>query len=250
MKRYRHLVRGCRIGLLGLFFCLVDTGLSTWGQAVDYQRDVQPILAERCLHCHGQDAATREGGLRLDVRESVLQGGDSGEPAIVPGEPDESELIRRVTCDDEDEMMPPVEENKRLSDAQVEILKRWINEGANYATHWAFVPPHKVTLPQSGPTHPIDVLVVAKLQSVQLQPAPRELTSKLGRRLYLDLIGLPPSPAELEAFEKNGIEATIESLLQSERFGEKWARHWLDAARYSDTNGYEKDMPRDQWALR
>ena len=146
--------------------------------------------------------------------------------------------------------MPPAEENKRLSVAQVEILKQWISEGANYAAHWAFVSPEKVALPQSGPTHPVDALVVARLQSLQLQPSPPELAQKLCRRLYLDLIGLPPSPQELDAFEKNGIEATIESLLQSERFGEKWARHWLDAARYSDTNGYEKDMPREQWAWR
>ena len=139
--------------------------------------------------------------------------------------------------------MPPPEENKQLNDQQVETLRQWISEGANYAAHWAFVLPQKAALPPSGPTHPVDAFVVARLQSLQLQPSPPETAAKLCRRLYLDLIGLPPSPQELDAFEKQGLEATIESLVQSERFGEKWARHWLDAARYSDTNGYEKDMP-------
>ncbi len=203
---------GCAVWLLGTF-CQVNAGGSVAAQGVDYERDVQPILAERCIHCHGRDAATRASELRLDVRESALQGGDSGSPAIVPGKPEESELIRRVTCEDEDEVMPPAEDNKRLSAAQVEILKQWISEGANYAAHWAFVPPHKVTLPQPGPTHPVDALVVARLQSLELQPAPRESAHKLCRRLYLDLVGLPPSPQDLDAFDKNGIEATVESLL-------------------------------------
>ena len=200
--------------------------------------------------CHGRDTAALQAGLRLDVRERALQGGESGTPAIVPGKPEESELLRRVAADDAGEVMPPEEENKRLDEKQVETLRQWILEGANYAAHWAFVPPEKVATPPSGPAHPVDAFVAARLQSLTLQPAPREKADKLCRRLYLDLVGLPPSPQELEAFEKQGMEATIEALLQSERYGEKWARHWLDAARYSDTNGYEKDMPREQWAWR
>ncbi len=219
-------------------------------QPVDYQRDVQPILAEYCAHCHGVDEATREGGLRLDTREAALRGGDSESSAIVPGKPDESELIRRVTCQDDDEVMPPAEQDKRLNAEQIELLKRWITEGANYSAHWAFVPPSKVTLPASGPTHPVDAIVEARVRAEGLEPAVRAESHKLCRRLYLDLIGLPPSAQELDAFDQQGLDATIEKLLASERFGEKWARYWLDAARYSDTNGYEKDMPRDQWMWR
>ncbi len=249
MNRHRRLATVCAAGFLVL--CgWAGRSESVRAESVDYQRDVQPILAERCLHCHGQDAATRQGGLRLDERAAAFVGGDSGTPAIVPGEPDESELIRRVTSDDEGEVMPPADEKKQLDGAQVEVLRQWITEGAHYAVHWAFVAPRKVTLPASGPAHGVDALVAARLQSLGLQPAARESARKLCRRLYLDLIGLPPSPAELAAFEQQGIEATIDTLLASERFGEKWARDWLDAARFSDTNGYEKDMPRQQWIWR
>jgi hypothetical protein len=217
---------------------------------VDFQRDVQPILAEHCAKCHGSDPGTREGELRLDVRDAALQGGGSGEPAIVPGKPDESALVRRISSQDPDELMPPPMENKPLNAQQIATLKQWITEGANYAGHWAFTAPQKKELPKSAATHPIDAWVRAKLESSKLEPSPPATNAALCRRLYLDLIGLPPSPQELDAFEKNGFAATLESLLHSERFGEKWARHWLDVARYSDTNGYEKDMPRDQWAWR
>jgi len=146
--------------------------------------------------------------------------------------------------------MPPPKENKPLSPQQIETLKRWISEGASYATHWAFVAPQKTKVPEAGPAHPVDAFVVAKLRSLGLQPSPPAAASTLCRRLYLDLVGVPPSPEELEAFEKQGLAATIDSLLRSDRYGEKWARHWLDLARYSDTNGYEKDLRRDQWIWR
>jgi hypothetical protein len=217
---------------------------------VDFQREIQPILAEHCAKCHGSDPATREGDLRLDVRDAALKGGESGEAAIVPGKPDESAVLRRVTSKDADEAMPPASENKPLSSQQIETLRKWISEGANYSTHWAFQSPQKLSPPSSGRTHPVDAWVDAELNSLKITPSPRATPAQLCRRLYLDLIGLPPSPQELEAFEKNGFDATLEALLKSERFGEKWARHWLDVARYSDTNGYEKDMPRDQWAWR
>lgn len=219
-------------------------------QVVDFQRDVQPILAESCLQCHGIDEAARRGGLRLDTRDSALQGGDSNAPAVVPGKPDKSELIRRVTSTDPDEVMPPTKGHKPLTQPQILILKKWIEQGAPYSTHWAFVPPSKEKLPNVGPTHPIDAFVADRLQRLQVTASPPAASATLCRRLYLDLIGLVPSPADLDAFEKNGLSATVESLLKSERYGEKWARHWLDVARYSDTNGYEKDMARDQWIWR
>ena len=217
---------------------------------VDYQRDIQPILAERCAHCHGVDEATREGGLRLDSRDGGLRGGDSGEPAIVPGKPDESELIRRVSSADDGDVMPPPDDHERLSAKQVEQLTEWVRQGAVYDVHWSFAAPEKIELPTGPSANPVDALVQEKLTQVGLSPAPAENSNVLCRRLYLDLIGLPPSPEDLKAFQQQGFAATLERLLGSERYGEKWARHWMDLARYSDTNGYEKDLKRDQWIWR
>ena len=196
------------------------------------------------------DEATREANLRLDTHRGALAGGDSGEAAIVPGEPDKSELLRRVLSDDENEVMPPPDDHQALTAQQIETLRKWIEEGANYETHWSFTPPVKAELPASPELHPVDAFVRAKLESLQLHPSPPADSATLCRRLYLDVIGLPPSPAELNAFEAEGFEATLEKLLASDRYGEKWARHWLDVVRYSDTNGYEKDLKREQWIWR
>lgn len=217
---------------------------------VDFQRDVQPIFSEHCAQCHGVDEANRKSGLRFDVRESALKGGESGTPAIVPGQPDKSELVARITATEPEELMPPPRHNKPLSAKQIETLQQWIREGAKYESHWAFTAPRKVNLPDAGTAQPVDAFVVARLKEKNVSLSPAAPSAALCRRVYLDLIGLPPSPQELLAFEQRGFEATVDTLLQSERFGEKWARHWLDAARYSDTNGYEKDMPREQWKWR
>jgi mono/diheme cytochrome c family protein len=235
----------------GLAACWALAGIDlARAQRIDFQRDVQPVLAEHCAGCHGPDAAARQAGLRLDQRDMAERGGDSGRPAIVPGKPEESELVRRVTATDSEIVMPPPHANKPLAAAQIELLTQWIREGADYARHWAFVPPRKAPLPADGPAHPVDALVVSRLRQMGMQPSPPAPTNALVRRLYLDLIGLPPSPQEVEAFEREGLAVTLEALLASERFGEKWARHWLDVARYSDTNGYEKDLRRDQWIWR
>jgi hypothetical protein len=219
--------------------------------APDFQREIQPLLAEHCAHCHGVDVETREGDLRLDVRESALEGGASGEPAIVPGKPKESELVRRIHSADPDEIMPPPREQKPLTAAQMDLLERWIESGASYEPHWAFVALAKTTPPQVGGTaHPIDAFVRANLAKKELTAAAPADDATLCRRLHLDLVGLPPSPEELAAFRADGYEKTVERLLASERYGEKWARHWLDLARYSDTNGYEKDLRREMWAWR
>ncbi len=146
--------------------------------------------------------------------------------------------------------MPPPSHNKPLSAKQIEVLRQWIKEGAKYESHWAFTAPMKVSLPDVGITHPVDSFVVSRLKERDLKLSPAAPSAALCRRLYLDLIGLPPSPQELAAFDERGFDVTVELLLASERFGEKWARHWLDVARYSDTNGYEKDMPREQWIWR
>ncbi|MGQ0637391.1 MAG: PSD1 and planctomycete cytochrome C domain-containing protein [Planctomycetaceae bacterium] len=231
--------------------CVFCAGTSAWSAPPpSFQREVQPILAEHCTLCHGMDAGDRKSGLRLDQRESALKGGESGSPAIVPGKLEESELIRRITATDKDEVMPPPHHKKPLSAGQIETLTRWVQAGAPYESHWAFTAPEKAKVPEVGVPHPVDAFVAAGLKERGLALSPAAPAAALCRRLYLDLIGLPPSPEELAAYEKRGYEATVESLLASERFGEKWARHWLDAARYSDTNGYEKDLPREQWIWR
>lgn len=253
MFRHASTILGCRSVLFacGLAMALVTlTADGASAESIDFQRDVQPILAERCLHCHGVDEETRHGGLRLDQRASALEGGDSGTPALVAGKPDESELLRRVMSADDSERMPPPSEQKSLTPEQLETLRQWIAEGAVYEEHWAFTPPVKPALPAGDDVHPVDALVRQKLAARELPSSPPAASGILCRRLYLDVIGLPPTPEQLAAFEQDGFEKTLDALLASQRYGEKWARHWLDVARYSDTNGYEKDLRREQWIWR
>ncbi len=245
----------CRTSLHLLQGFLLAVCLSTHSvhADVDFQRDVQPILAEHCWHCHGVDAEDRKGELRLDLRDSSMKGGESGIAAIVSGKPEDSELIRRVMSHDADLIMPPVDQKKPVSSAQIETLTQWIREGAEFKSHWAFTAPVKAALPvisESRSQNPVDAFILNRLHKEDILPTEKATSHALCRRLYLDIVGLPPSPEELAEFEKRGFDATLETLLGSERFGEKWARPWLDLARYSDTNGYEKDMQREQWAWR
>ncbi len=190
-------------------------------ERIDFIEHVQPILAEHCTHCHGLDAEMRQGGLRLDLRDPALAGGDSGLAAIVVGQPADSELVRRIHSEDPDEIMPPPHENKPLTPEKRAILEAWITQGAEYAGHWAFEPPQKVTPPQvagasnAAPTNPIDAFVRANLAEQQLAPAPRADDATLCRRIYLDIVGLPPSPADLEAFVRDGYEKTVDRLKDS-----------------------------------
>jgi hypothetical protein len=217
----------------------------------DFQREIQPILAEHCAHCHGIDESTRQGGLRLDSRQYAFRGGDSGTPAIAPGKPEESEMVARIRATDPDVMMPPPHEKKPLSAEQKALLEAWIADGARYQPHWSFVPPEKAVVPAvPGATHPIDAFICQQFGERKIELAPPADAATLCRRLYLDIVGLPPSPEDLAGFERDGYEKTVDTLLASPRYGEKWARHWLDLARYSDTNGYEKDLPRAMWAWR
>ena len=217
---------------------------------VDFRREIQPIFAEHCARCHGVDESSREAGLRLDQRSALIQGGDSGEAGIVAGDPSGSELIRRIMSDDPDYVMPPASENKPLSDRQKQALHNWILQGAGYAPHWAFENPRQVKPPQTRHAHPIDCFVASRLEKEGMRLSRPAEQATVHRRLHLDLVGLPPAPEDLDRLGTSSWEATIDRLLASERFGEKWARHWLDVARYSDTNGYEKDRRRDQWAWR
>jgi hypothetical protein len=238
------------------------------GRPVSFNRDVRPILAENCFTCHGQDAKARKAGLRLDVREEALRGGKSKKPAVVPGDPNASALVARLVTQDPEDVMPPKDSGKVVSPAQREMLRRWIAEGARYEGHWAFQPPARpeaspgLVRRSPGPGNTLDELAAARLSREGLQtsrPAPPEA---LLRRVSLDLVGLPPTLRELDDFQaawrkdpEAAYGAAVDRLLASPHFGEKWARHWLDAARYADSDGYEKDLPRDQspwrdWVIR
>jgi mono/diheme cytochrome c family protein len=219
---------------------------------------VRPILARHCFKCHGPDDKARKARLRLDVRQAALAPARSGKRAIVPGKPNDSELIRRITATDEEEVMPPPHTKNPLSEADRQALVRWVAAGAEYATHWAFLPPRQRSLPAirqpHWPRNPIDHFVLARLEAARLHPSPEADRYTLARRLYLDLIGLPPTPEEAEAFVRDrspdAYEKLVDRLLASPHYGERWARRWLDLARYADTNGYEKDRPRSIWPYR
>ena len=227
---------------------------------IDFVRDVYPILQRSCVECHGKHK--QEGDLRLDERSAALAGGASG-ATIVPRKPEESELLRRVALDRDDaEIMPA--RGEPLSPRQVATLRRWIAEGAVWPErieppkHWAFVPPARPELPPvaeaSWVRQPLDRFVLARLEAEGLRPAPEAERAVLLRRVYLDLIGLPPSPAEADAFladtSPDAYERVVDRLLASPQFGERWARPWLDLARYADSHGFQRDDLRDIWPYR
>lgn len=247
----------CVIGLLVLNG--VQQSVAAAPAKIEFNRDIRPILSDNCFTCHGQDNGARKAKLRLDVRDQALVGGKSEAPAIVPGKPDDSELVYRITAEDPDELMPPAKSKKPpLKPAQIALLRQWISAGADYQPHWGFIPPKRPELPRGRKsTSPIDRLVAVRRDQAKLHASPPAAPETLVRRVYLDLTGLPPSVAELDesvaALKKSGDKAytaLVDKLLASPRYGEKWARHWLDAARYADSDGYEKDLPREQWAWR
>ncbi len=218
----------------------------------DFTREIRPILARYCFKCHGPDEKTRKAKMRLDMPESAYKA------AIVPGQPDKSALIARVFAGEPGKVMPPPSTKTVLTGQQKDVLKRWIASGAKYQPHWAFVPPRRPVLPaikdRSWPRNPIDHFVLSRLEANGLKPSPLADPYTLIRRLSLDLIGLPPTPEEVDAFVKKpspkAYEELVDRLLASPRYGERWARRWLDLARYADTNGYEKDRPRIIWPYR
>ncbi len=232
-------------------------GASNTAPPLNFTRDVRPILANNCFPCHGPDAKNRKADLRLDVRDTA--GNIHGAASVVDRKkPAECELITRITSDDPDVHMPPPDSGKALKPEQIEILRRWVLQGAEYQPHWAFVAPQRPEVPkvkgQTWVRNPIDAFVLARLEREGLEPSASANSSTLLRRLSLDLIGLPPTFEELTAFERGGGEAAyqneIERLLASPHYGERWGRIWLDAARYADSDGFEKDKPRFVWMYR
>jgi Protein of unknown function (DUF1549)/Protein of unknown function (DUF1553)/Planctomycete cytochrome C len=223
-----------------------------------FTTQVRPILARHCFKCHGPDDKARKAKLRLDVRELALKPAASGAMPIVPGKPDDSELVSRIFAEDASERMPPAAAKVPLSEPDKQVLKQWIAGGAEYKTHWAFIAPKAVPPPRvtrsSWPRNAIDAFILARLEAEGLQPSERADRPTLIRRVSLDLVGLPPTPEEVEAFVRDtspdAYEKVVDRSLASPHYGERWARRWLDLARYADTNGYEKDRPRSIWPYR
>jgi hypothetical protein len=222
-----------------------------WAEPVDFSRDVQPILSENCYHCHGPDPKTREGQLRLDTREGAYRTLD-GVTVVKPGDPANSELIVRIFSQDQDEVMPTPKSHRTLTEAQKQTLRRWVEEGAPWGEHWAFVPPKKAAVPEGE--NPIDHFVRKKLAQEKLSPAPEAAPEDLIRRVTMDLTGLPPTLEAVDAFVADPSEAAyaahVDRLLASPRYGERMVWEWLDAARYADTNGYQGDPTRAMWYWR
>jgi hypothetical protein len=237
--------------MTGLGVMGVSCGLL--GGAVDFNRDIQPILSEHCWACHGPDEATRKGRLRLDTEDGAKA------EVVVPGRPEESELIARVVTGDSIDLMPPPEAGKeRLSAEQVALLEQWIREGAPWAKHWAFERVRRPVLPEVGHAgwvrNEVDRFVLARLEAEGLLPQPEADRETLIRRVTLDLTGLPPTPEEVDAFlldnSAEAYERVVDRLLGAERYGERMAMDWLDGARYADSNGYQNDFGRDMWPWR
>jgi hypothetical protein len=255
------------IRILSLFFALWTLAIAAQTAAaqgpakqLDFNRDVKPILSNKCFQCHGPDENERKGGtdgLRLDTVEGATED-LGGHAAIVPGAPEKSELVRRINSADRDEAMPPKESGKKLSARDREVLAQWIREGAKYAGHWSYVKAVRPPLPKvkdaAWPKNEIDHFLLARLEAEGLKPSPEADRYTLIRRASLDLTGLPPTLAEVEAFvndkDPKAYEHLIDRLLAKDAYGEHWAHMWLDLARYADSAGYADDPPRKIWLYR
>lgn len=246
--------------ILGIVSCTMAGEAS---KEVDFNQDIRPILSNACLRCHGPDENERQAGLRLDVRESAVGESESGSMAIVPGDVQQSELLRRVMSEEEYERMPPVESGKPLTAHEIELLTEWIRQGAPYAEHWSYVKPQRPAPPSPSeapaelaawPQNEIDHFILGRLLREGWEPSPEADRYALVRRVALDLTGLPPTVEEVDAFvndqEPRAYERLVDRLLNKPAYGEHWARLWLDLARYADSAGYADDPPRTIWAYR
>jgi hypothetical protein len=254
---------------LRLTFFVIPWSIAWWlgvaderglaAESIDYARDIQPLLSQRCYACHGPDEQAREADLRLDRREELHQPSASGKRVVVAGQAAASELLRRISAADADVRMPPPEAGNPLSAAEIELLTRWVDAGAPTSGHWAFQPLAAIELPAVEKVdwvrQPIDNFVLNRLEAIGLSPSPEADAATLLRRLSLDLTGLPPSPEEVMAFlgsrEDDAYEQLVDRLLASPHFGERWGRHWLDIAHYADSDGYLGDALRPHaWRYR
>ncbi len=251
--------RGIRLaGMIAT--CLVGTGLVARAEParLEFNRHIRPILSDNCFQCHGPDRKARKAEFRLDRRERAVQPAKSGKVPVVPGRPDRSELVRRIFSSDRDEVMPPPESNKQLTDGQKELLRRWIEDGGEYQPHWAFLPPRRVELPMvkkaDWARNPIDRFILPRLEQEGLAPSPEAERAVLIRRATLDLTGLPPTPAEFEAFlndqSPDAYQHLVDRLMATPDYAERGAQDWLDLARYADTRGFADDKTRNIWPYR
>ena len=254
MNRIERIAFIALIGLSG-----GGTAVSAAAGKVDFNRDIRPIMSDTCFHCHGFDAKARKGGFRIDLREEALKPAKSGEVPIVPGKPDQSEIIKRIFATDEDDVMPPKSAHKDLTPAQKETFRRWVAEGAEYQGHWAFSAPKRPVVPKVQSSkfkaqNPIDNFIRARLAREGLAPSPEADLTTLIRRISLDLTGIPPTPAEVDAFvadkSPKAYENLVDRLLASPHYGERMAMQWLDCARYADSNGFQSDSSRQMWRWR
>ncbi|MEX0585686.1 MAG: DUF1549 domain-containing protein, partial [Pirellulales bacterium] len=226
-------------------------------ETVEFNRDIRPILSDNCFACHGPDKAQRKADLRFDTEQGA-KADLGGRRAIAAGLPDQSEIVRRITSPDDDERMPPVRTGRQLSPRQVQLIRRWISEGARWQKHWSLVAPHRPPLPavedKLWPRGAIDTFVLARLERERLAPSPAAEQTTLLRRVTLDLTGLPPTPEEVDAFladaSPDAYQRVVDRLLAAPRYGERMAIRWLEAARYADTNGYQTDGERSMWRWR
>src|SRR6266496_495695 len=232
-------------------------------EPVEFSSQIRPLISSKCFSCHGPDESSRKAKLRLDLRDEAIKD-HKGTRAIVPGDAASSEMVRRITATDPDDLMPPPKTGRTLSAVEIDLLKRWIQQGAAYSPHWAFVKPERAALPavkiKSWPRNAIDYFILAKLEKNGLKPSPPADRYTLVRRLSLDLTGLPPTPAEVNAFvndqQPDAYERLVDRLLRSPAYGERWARLWLDLARYADSAGYGSDplrlniWPWRDWVIR
>lgn len=225
---------------------------------IQFDRDIRPILSANCFACHGPDAGKRKGNLRLDTREGLFGAGKSGAVAVTPSQPSSSELLKRVTAGVKDELMPPPKTGKQLTAAQITLLRQWIEEGAMWSAGWTFTPPQSSPLPSlrqvAWPRSPIDHFILSALERREWRPSPEADHVTLIRRFSYDLLGLPPTPEEVDAFladnSPQAYERVVDRLLASKHFGERMAQHWLDLARYADSDGYHDDYLREMHGYR
>ncbi|MFM8289795.1 MAG: DUF1549 domain-containing protein, partial [Planctomycetaceae bacterium] len=260
MPRLLSLARCCAwlpfVALVGGW--LLGPAQSVQAGDLVFNRDIRPLLSDACFQCHGPDDQQRQGGLRLDQVDWSQLAGDSGARVVVAGKRTESELWERITTRDPALQMPPPKSGKSLSPAQVETLGRWIEQGASTAGHWAFQAPVKSPVPPlarpARVLNPVDQFILARVHAAGLEQNPEADRATLLRRVTLDLTGLPPTPAEVDAFladqAEGAYERVVDRLLTSPRYGEQMAQAWLDLARYADSNGFQVDSSRQMWPWR